>query len=103
MREAADQTIWREIESLAHLVFAESPAQREFWLGQKDLGPNEIRARYGCLKPCLHGSDAHKLDDVVSPFGNRFSWIKGGIEFDALRQAGIAPDGRSDVGQQPSH
>jgi energy-coupling factor transporter ATP-binding protein EcfA2 len=101
VREAADQTIRREIEGFAHVIFAGSPAQREFWLGQKDLGPDEIRARYGGLKPCLHGTDAHKLDDVASPFGNRFSWIKGGLEFDALRQACIDPDGRAYVGEQP--
>lgn len=101
VREAADQTIRREIEGFAHVIFAGSPAQREFWLGQKDLGPDEIRTRYGGLKPCLHGSDAHKLDDVASPFGNRFSWIKGGLEFDALRQACIDPDGRAYVGEQP--
>jgi energy-coupling factor transporter ATP-binding protein EcfA2 len=101
VREAADQTIRREIEGFAHVIFAGSPAQREFWLGQKDLGPDEIRARYSGLKPCLHGSDAHKLDDVASPFGNRFSWIKGGLEFDALRQACIDPDGRAYVGEQP--
>ena len=98
VREAADQTIRREIEGFAHVIFAGSPAQREFWLGQKDLGPDEIRTRYGGLKPCLHGSDAHKLDDVASPFGNRFSWIKGGLEFDALRQACIDPEGRAYVG-----
>lgn len=103
VREAADQTIRREIEGFAHLIFAGSPAQREFWLGRKDLGPDEIRARYGGLKPCLHGSDAHKLDDVASPFGNRFSWIKGGLEFDALRQACIDPDGRSYIGEQSPH
>lgn len=101
VREAADQTIRREIEGFAHVIFAGSPAQREFWLGQKDLGPDEIRVRYGGLKPCLHGSDAHRLDDVASPFGNRFSWIKGGLEFDALRQACIDPDGRAYVGEQP--
>ena len=101
VREAADQTIRREIEGFAHVIFAGSPAQREFWLGQRDLGPDEIRTRYGGLKPCLHGSDAHKLDDVASPFGNRFSWIKGGLEFDALRQACIDPEGRAYVGEQP--
>jgi hypothetical protein len=101
VREATDQTIRREIEGFAHVIFAGSPAQREFWLGQRDLGPDEIRTRYGGLKPCLHGSDAHKLDDVASPFGNRFSWIKGGLEFDALRQACIDPEGRAHVGEQP--
>jgi len=101
VREAADQTIRREIEGFAHVMFASSVAQREFWLGQRDLSPDEIRARYGGLKPCLHGSDAHKIDDVASPFGGRFSWIKGGLEFDALRQACIDPEGRAYVGDQP--
>src|SRR5580704_12476208 len=101
VREAADQTIRREIEGFADVIFAGSPAQREFWLGRRDLEPDEIRARYGGLKPCLHGSDAHKLDDVASPFGERFSWIKGGLEFDSLRQACIDPEGRTYVGEQP--
>lgn len=101
VREAADQTLRREIESFAHVIFAGSPAQREFWLGQRDLSRDEIRARYGGLKPCLHGSDAHKLDDVATPFGDRFSWIKGGLEFDALRQACIDPEGRAYVGDRP--
>jgi len=101
VREAADQTIRREIESFAHVIFASSAAQRDFWLGRRDLGPSEIRARYGGLKPCLHGSDAHKLEDVATPFGDRFSWIKGGLEFDALKQACIDPGGRSHVGAEP--
>lgn len=101
VREAADQTIRREIEGFAHVIFASSPAQREFWLGQRDITPDEMRIRYGGLKPCLHGSDAHKLDDVASPFGDRFSWIKGGLEFDALRQACIDPGGRAHVGAEP--
>jgi hypothetical protein len=101
VREAADQTLRREIEGFAHVIFAGSDQQREFWLGQRDLGPDAVRARYGGLKPCLHGSDAHKLQDVASPFGNRFSWIKGALEFDALRQACINPEGRAYVGEQP--
>jgi predicted ATPase len=101
VREAADQTIRREIESFADVIFASSQAQYEFWLGQRDLSPKEVRARYGGLKPCLHGSDAHKLEDVATPFGDRFSWIKGGLEFDSLRQACIDPRGRAHVGAEP--
>lgn len=101
VREAADKTLRREIEGFAHVIFASSAAQREFWLGQRDLSPPEIRATYGGLKPCLHGSDAHKLEDVATPFGDRFSWIKGGLEFDSLRQACIDPGGRCHVGAEP--
>ncbi|MCR6630140.1 MAG: hypothetical protein NVV74_08875 [Magnetospirillum sp.] len=39
VREAADQTIRREIEGFADIIFASSSAQREFWLGQKSLSP----------------------------------------------------------------
>lgn len=101
VRGAAEQTLRREIEGFAHIIFASSPAQREFWLGQRDLDIAQIRATYGSLKPCLHGSDAHKLGDVASPTGNRFSWIKGSLEFDALRQACIDPSGRAYVGEEP--
>lgn len=101
MRAAADQTIRREIETFADVIFAGSPAQREFWLGRRDLNPDEVRTRYGGLKPCLHGSDAHEQDKVASPFGDRFSWIKGGLEFDSLRQACIDPGGRVHVGAEP--
>ena len=101
VREAADETLRREIESFADVIFASSQAQREFWLGERDLNPQEIRARYGGLKPCLHGSDAHKLEDVATPFGDRFSWIKGGLDFDSLRQACIDPRGRAHVGPEP--
>jgi energy-coupling factor transporter ATP-binding protein EcfA2 len=101
VREAADQTLRREIEGFAHVIFASSVAQREFWLGQRDLGPAQIRATYGGLKPCLYGSDAHKIEDVATPFGDRFSWIKGGLEFDALRQACIDPRSRCHVGAEP--
>ena len=101
VRDAADQTLRREIESFADVIFASSQAQRKFWLGERDLNPEEIRTRYRSLKPCLHGSDAHKQDEVAMPFDARFSWIKGGLEFDSLRQACIDLRGRAYVGAEP--
>lgn len=101
VREAADQAIRREIESFADIIFAGSQAQQEFWLGQRALNSDEVRANYGGLKPCLHGSDAHKIEEVATPFGDRFSWIKGDLEFDSLRQACIDPEGRAFVGSEP--
>ena len=40
--EAADETLRREIESFADVIFASSQAQCEFWLGERDLNPEEI-------------------------------------------------------------
>ena len=101
VRAAADKTLREEIEKFADVIFAGGVAQREFWLGERSLDAVEIRERYRGLKPCLHGSDAHKLDDVATPFGERFSWIKGGLDFDSLRQACIEPRGRAYVGAAP--
>jgi hypothetical protein len=101
LRQAADATVRQEIEKFAHIIFSSSPAQREFWLGQRGMTVEELRARYDGCKPCLHGSDSHDQNTVGQPVDNRFSWIKGSLEFDALRQACIDPEGRAYVGEQP--
>jgi hypothetical protein len=101
VRQAADATVRQEIEKFAHIIFSGSPAQREFWLGQRGVTVEQLRARYDGCKPCLHGSDSHDQNSVGQPADNRFSWIKGALEFDALRQACIDPDGRAYVGNQP--
>ena len=102
LRLAADRTVREEIEKFAHIIFSSSPAQREFWLGQRPgVTVEELRARYDGCKPCLHGSDSHDQKSVGQPVDNRFSWIKGALEFDALRQACIDPEGRAYVGEQP--
>lgn len=102
LRQAADATIRQEIEKFAHIIFSSSTAQREFWLGQRSgLTPEDLRIRYGGCKPCLHGSDSHTLESVGKPVDDRFSWIKGALEFDSLRQACIDPEGRAYVGELP--
>ena len=101
VRQAADATVRQEIEKFAHIIFSSSPAQREFWIGQRGATIEELRARYDGCKPCLHGSDAHDQQSVGQPADSRFSWIKGDLVFDALRQACIDPEGRAFVGEVP--
>jgi energy-coupling factor transporter ATP-binding protein EcfA2 len=100
VRDASDATLRRELETLAHIIFSSSPSQRSFWLGQGALNLAELRKRYGSEKPCLHGSDAHEQAGVAAPHEDRFSWVKGGPTFDALRQAYIDPN-RAFVGSAP--
>jgi hypothetical protein len=101
VREGQDKLLREEIEAFAHVIFASSVAQREFWLGRKSVSVEQLRERYGGLKPCLHGSDAHELDKVGQPDDERYSWIKGALDFDSLRQACIDPAGRAFVGKRP--
>jgi energy-coupling factor transporter ATP-binding protein EcfA2 len=101
VRDAADTTLRQEIEKFADIIFASSPAQRDFWLGKKSMTPEQIETRYGALKPCMHGSDAHTHADVGVPKLNRYTWIKGMPQYDTLRQACIEPEGRAYVGEFP--
>lgn len=101
VRDSADTTLREEIEKSAHIIFASSDSQREFWLGRKSLGVKEIEERYRCLKPCMHGSDAHRHEDIGAPVGDRFTWVKGLASFDSLRQACIDPAERAHIGPNP--
>lgn len=102
VRQAADATLRQEIEKFAHIIFSSHPAQREFWLGQRPaMTAEDLRLRYGGCKPCLHGSDSHDQKSIGQPVDNRFSWIKGALDFDSLRQACIDPEGRAYVGELP--
>jgi energy-coupling factor transporter ATP-binding protein EcfA2 len=101
VREAADTTLRQEVEKFSHIIFASSVAQREFWLGERDVSPEKLRTNYGGAKPCLHGCDAHDHEAVGAPAENRYSWIKGTPSFDSLRQACIDPAGRTFVGKRP--
>ena len=101
LQDAADKTVREEIEKFAHVIFSSRPGDREFWLGKRALGVADLRQRYGGCKPCLHGSDAHNQAAVGQPTGDRFTWIKGALTFDALRQACIDPEGRAFVGTEP--
>jgi hypothetical protein len=101
VRQAADATLRQEIEKFSHIIFASSQAQREFWLGQRSLTVDELRVRYNGCKPCLHGSDAHNHMATAQPVDDRFTWIKGAVSFDALRQACVDPGDRAYVGAEP--
>ena len=101
VREAADTTLRQEVEKFSHVVFASSVAQREFWLGQRNVSIEKLQSDYGGVRPCMHGCDAHDHGTVGAPTENRYSWIKGAPTFDSLRQACIDPGGRAFVGEQP--
>lgn len=90
-----------EIERLARVIFASSPAQRTFWIGEGALKAEELTKRYDGLKACIHGSDAHELDRVGKPDENRYTWIKGDASFEALRQACLEPRERVIVAEHP--
>ena len=91
----------REIQRRADVIFSGNPEERAFWLGEKSDTLEQLREKYDGAKPCLHGSDAHKLDLVCAPDQERYTWIKGDATFEALRQALIEPGTRVLVDKAP--
>ena len=96
--DASLERLRREIERASHIIFSGRPADRKFWLGQGPVTREALVAEYGGLKPCLHGSDAHRPETVAAPTQDRRCWLKGRVTFETLRQACLEPEMRVFVG-----
>lgn len=84
----------QEIYRLSHFIFSANPSDREYFLGQGVDSQEKVELDYGSLKPCFHGSDAHKLEDVCEPDGDRYTWIKADTTFEGLKQTIYEPEAR---------
>ena len=91
----------KEIESFANIIFTATPRNIAFWRGEGSLSESDLDLQYRGLKPCMHGSDAHRLEEVAKPDDDRFCWIKGDATFEALRQACMEPRLRVSIGATP--
>lgn len=89
------------IEGFAHIIFSGNPKQAEFYSGRGRASLEELNAKWGGVKPCLHGSDAHAHATVGKPTLDRFCWLKGALSFETLRQACMNPEGRTLIGKEP--
>lgn len=86
-----------ELGRFAHIIFSANPKDREYWLGKHP----DFRANGQVPKPCLHGCDAHRIEDVLKPTENRRCWLRSEPTFDGLRQALVEPERRVHIGEEP--
>ena len=70
----------------AHILETGSLDTINWALGRKDLSKKEFIEEFGSLKPCIFGSDAHCLDRICKPEGDKFCWIKADPTFEGLKQ-----------------
>ena len=89
------------IEFHAKIMFSSHEKQIQFWLGKGTATKETLQAKYNGFKPCIHGSDAHRNEDIGKVHDNRFTWIKGDLTFESLRQICIEPEDRVFIGPQP--
>lgn len=93
---------WRdEITRFSQALFSGRSGERDFWLCRGSKEDRETVLRLGGMKPCLHGSDAHKIDLLFKPAEDRFCWIKADPTFEGLRQVLYEPESRVYIGPTP--
>ncbi len=97
MKGDAFKSFREELGRIADIVFSGSSSERRYWLGDHPDAEDRISG----VKPCLHGSDAHGFDGMLSPAKDRRCWIRGSATFDGLRQTLIEPRRRVHIGPAP--
>lgn len=93
-REVHDRLVRR-----SHLIFSPTPSDRFYFSGEGDSAA-EVRELFGGPKPCVHGCDAHRVEDVLKPTLDRSCWIKSAPSFDGLRQVIYEPTARVHIGSE---
>lgn len=87
----------KAIYMLSDCIFSSNVSDREFFSGTKKtsdgkfISPATVISNCGSLKPCIHGSDAHKEDKLFMPDNNRYCWIKADLSFSGLKQVICEP------------
>ena len=84
-----------EIYRKCHIIESSNEQTRDFWLGKSDkISEAELVQRFGYLKPCIHGSDAHCFERLCKPVEDKFCWIKAAPSFEGLKQIVYEPEER---------
>ena len=89
----------QEIYRFADAIFSANPSDRSYFLGKGSDSSEQIIKKYGSLKPCIHGSDAHELEKICKPDFDRFTWIKADTTFEGLKQIIYEPESRVKIRQ----
>lgn len=84
----------RRIYQLSDMIFSAQKSDRDYFLGKKADDVDTVIEKCGSLKPCIHGSDAHKNSDIFEPKGERYCWIKADPTFNGLKQIIYEPETR---------
>jgi hypothetical protein len=85
----------------AHMLFSANPGTRDFGLGRKHASPEDFVAEFKSLKPCVHGSDAHMLEELFTFAKDRHLWVRANPSFNGLAQLLLGPGERVFVGPEP--
>lgn len=92
------KSVQTKILKESHAVFSSNPDTINYMLGRK-TSTEKFKNKYGTLKPCLHGSDAHSFEELCKPDLDRYCWIKADPTFEGLKQVIYEPESRVNIGR----
>lgn len=114
--DGQDHLIRKGILQKSDMVFSSNPKTIQWCLGKDPYteGEKKFKKEFVTLKPCIHGSDSHSIDEIGKPCakrGNsnhkcnerpsdcdlRYCWIKSDPTFEGLRQLLYEPEDRVSI------
>lgn len=96
--EVPPRELMNTIYRTSNGIFSPKLSDIEYFIGKRADDKEEIIKKYGSLKPCIHGSDAHCLEELFDPDLNRYCWIKAEPTFEGLKQILHEPETRVYIG-----
>jgi energy-coupling factor transporter ATP-binding protein EcfA2 len=97
-KDGGFKAIHDDLVAFSDFIFSAQPSDRKFYVGDGGVTEAVLRRKFGGLRACLHGSDAHDLSRLLKPNLDRKCWIKSAPTFDGLRQAVLEPRERVWIG-----
>lgn len=85
----------------ADMLFSANPNTRSFGLGERHENPEAFEDEFKSLKPCIHGSDAHSIEELFVCDQDRQLWVRADPTFNGLSQLLLSPRERVYIGPEP--
>ena len=92
--ESSLDAVRKSIYIISECIFSGNESDIQYFLGKKKDDKETVIRKCGSLKPCIHGSDAHKEDNLFKPAEDKFCWIKADLTFEGLKQICYEPSER---------
>ncbi|MFA5933420.1 MAG: hypothetical protein WC826_05135 [Microgenomates group bacterium] len=111
--DGQDHLIRKGLLQKSDMVFSSNPKTAQWCLGKDPYmeGENKFKEEFKTLKPCIHGSDSHDIEEIGVPCAKRgdsthkcssgskdcelrYCWIKSDPTFEGLKQLLYEPEDR---------
>lgn len=100
-----DHTTRLQLVQMSHVVLSSNLGVRDFCLGKKHDTPKDYLQEFKTFKPCIWGCDSHSFTDrFLEPDEKRYTWVKGEITWEGVKQILYEPDTRIRIQEKnPEH